>query len=67
MYVCQYGCQNKREDLRNAANIEEKSYKNVLRAKNWNILFPDFSFVFFRISFVYLLIIDGPLKSYLET
>ena len=29
------------------------SYKNVFRAKNWNILFPDLSFVFFRISFVY--------------
>ena len=51
MYVCQYECQKKREDLRNAANILEKSYKNVLMAKNWNIHFPDFSFIFFRISF----------------
>ena len=23
MYVCQYGCQKKREDLKNAANIVE--------------------------------------------
>ena len=67
MYVCKYMCLKKREDLRNAANIEEKSYKNVLRAKNWTILFPDFSFEYFRISFVYFLILEGPLKSFLET
>ena len=39
----------------------------MCRAKNWNILFPDLSFVFFRTSFVYLLILEGPLKSYLGT
>ena len=32
-------------------------YKNVFRAKNWNILIPHFSFVFFRISFVYFTVL----------
>jgi len=32
----------------------QTSYKIVFRANNRNILFSDFSFVFFRISFVYI-------------
>ena len=32
-------------------------YKIVFRAKNWNILIPHFSFVFFRISFVYFTVL----------
>ena len=33
-------------------------YKIVFRAKNWNILIPHFSFVFFRISFVYFMVLE---------
>ena len=32
-------------------------YKIVFRTKNWNILIPHFSFVFFRISFVYFMVL----------
>ena len=63
--VCQYGCQKKREDLRNAANHRRYPTIMRLRNKNWNIMLPDFSFVFFGIFFVYFFILEGPLTSYL--
>ena len=41
------------------------SYKIVFSAKNLNILFPDFSFVFCKTSFVYFVSLEATLPGHL--
>ena len=53
MYVCQYGCQKKRKDLRNAANHLRYPNKLFEGPKTEISCLLVFSFVFFIISFAY--------------
>ena len=66
MYVCQYGCQKKRWDLRNAANHWKYPTKLFLGPTNeisWFLIFPLY---FSELSFIYFVSLEAALPGNLE-